>query len=142
MAIGFGAPNVAAIRDLLRNCPTIRAIVLHGNAVPDMTRLLPVLHDAGRRVVLELPDSDGMTGAIETAGQSGAPLRLFSVFSGPGTVSNPRPRDSYWEMDAAEGAEAVNRVSGAGFEVGSPLDETGEPDVEAIAAWGRSGYSR
>jgi hypothetical protein len=140
VAIGFGAPSVPAIEQLLRDCPTIRAVVLHGDAMPDPADLLRALHDAGRRVVLELPDSERAAGLIEAAGQSGAPLRLYAEYSE--AAINPRPRDSYWAMDAAEGADAVNGISGAGFEVDSPIDAGGRPVLDAVAGWGRLGYSR
>jgi hypothetical protein len=140
VAIGFGAPSVPAIEQLLRDCPAIRAIVLHGDLRPDPAALLRALHDAGRRVVLELPDNDRAPGLIEAAGQSGAPLRLYADYSE--TAINPRPRDSYWDIDAARGVDAVNGISGAGFQVDSPIDASGRPALDAIAAWGRSGYSR
>jgi hypothetical protein len=140
LAIGFGAPGTAAIAHLLSSCPMVRAVVLHGEALPPAAELLQILHDSGRRVVLELPGSDKFAGLIEAVGQAGAPLRLFSEYSG--TALNPMPRDSYWDMDAAQGADAVNAVSGAGFEVGAPADEMGRPALDPIAAWGRSGYSR
>lgn len=140
VAIGFGAPSAVAIKDLLANCPTVRAVVLHGASFPTAAELLPVLHDAGRRVVLELPDNDTATGLIETAGESGAPLRLYAPYSE--TAMNPRPRDSYWEMDVAQGPDAVNAISGAGFEVHATLNAGGVPILNPIAAWGRFGYSR
>lgn len=145
VAIGFGAPSVPAIEQLLRDCPTIRAVVLDGdlhvdgNAMPDASALLRALHDAGRRVVLELPDSERAAALIEAAGQSGAPLRLYADYSE--TAINPRPRDSYWEMDAAGGPDAVNGISGAGFQVDSPVDAGGRPELDPIAAWGRLGYN-
>jgi len=99
-----------------------------------------VLHDSGRRVVLELADTATSADLIEAAGQAGAPLRLFAPFTG--TVFNPQPRDSYWEMDASQGPDAVNAISGAGFEIAAPLDETGRPILDPVATWGRFGYSR
>jgi hypothetical protein len=140
VAIGFGAPDTRAIEQLLRNCPAVRTVSLHGDRVPDSAELLQTLHDAGRRVVLVLPDNENVTGLIETAGQSGAPLRLFSEYTP--TAWNPRPRDSYWEMDATQGADAVNAISGAGFEVASPLDASGRPALDSIAEWGRLGFTR
>jgi hypothetical protein len=140
VAIGFGAPDTRAIEQLLRNCSAVRTVTLHGDRVPDSAELLQTLHAAGRRVVLELPDNENTAGLIEAAGQSGAPLRLFSEYTP--TAWNPRPRDSYWEMDAAQGADAVNAISGAGFEVVSPLDASGQPALDFIAAWGRLGFTR
>ena len=81
-----------------------------------------------------------MANLIETAGRQGVPLRLFSTFSG--TAANPQPRDSYWEMDASQGAGAVNTISGAGFEIATPLNEQRRPQLEPVADWGRSGYDR
>ena len=45
-------------------------------------------------------------------------------------------------MDPAQGADAVNTISGAGFEIAAPLDEQRRPELDSIADWGRSGYSR
>jgi len=140
IAIGFGSSNLPAIEDLLKGCPAVRTVALHGNTLPDAPELLRVLHDSGRRVVLELADKESATDLIEAAGQSGAPLRLFSAFNGE--FSNPRPRDTYWEMDASQGPEAVNSISGAGFEIAAPADSAGRPSLEGIASWGRSGYAR
>ncbi len=148
VAVGFGAPTVTAIEELLRNCPTVRAVVLRGETLPEAAGLLQALHDAGRRVVLELPENDNSASLIEAAGQSGTPLRLFSEYTA--TAWNPRPRDSYWEMDASQGADAVNSISGAGFEIAAPASgsahgSTGEsspPAPDSIAAWGRFGYTR
>ncbi len=140
ISIGFGSPNVAAIDELLKECPAVHAVALHGSTLPDGPELLRVLHDSGRRVVLELADKESATDLIEAAGQAGAPLRLFSLFNGE--LSNPRPRDSYWEMDASQGPDAVNSISGAGFEIAAPLDSAGWPSLEGIAFWGRSGYAR
>jgi hypothetical protein len=142
VAIGFGAPDVSAIERLLASCPSVRAIVLHHpEALPDVSALLKVLHNAGRRVVLELPDNPNTAGLIEAAGRQGAPLRLFSSFTG--AAVNPQPRDWYWQIDAAQGSgAAVNAISGAGFEIAAPLDEQRRPELDSIADWGRSGYNR
>jgi hypothetical protein len=141
LAIGFGAANPAAIEHLLASCPSIKIVVLHHpEEVPNAPTLFPILHDAGRRVVLELPDNPDTAGLIEAAGREGAPLRLFAAFTG--TAANPQPRDSYWEMDPAQGADAVNAISGAGFEIAAPVDDRRTPQLDPVAAWGRSGYSR
>jgi hypothetical protein len=142
VAIGFGVPDVSAIERLLASCPSVRAIVLHHpEALPDVSALLKVLHNAGRRVVLELPDNPNTAGLIEAAGRQGAPLRLFSSFTG--AAVNPQPRDWYWQIDAAQGSgAAVNAISGAGFEIAAPLDEQRRPELDSIADWGRSGYNR
>ena len=140
IAIGFGSPDIPAIGEMLKGCPTVKSIVLHGGVLPDTSALLETLRDAGRRVVLELPDNENTASLIEAAGQSGAPLRLFSAYTG--TAVNPRPRDAYWEMDVSQGAAAVNAISGAGFVVNEPLDQDGRPALDSIAAWGRFGYSR
>lgn len=140
LAIGFSAPNTQAIGHLLASCPPVRAVVLHGAVMPDARTLLQVLRDAGRRVVLELPDSPDTAGLIEEAGREGAPLRLFSAFME--TAANPQPRDWYWQMDPAQGSDAVSAISGGGFEIASPLDQERRPELDSIAGWGRSGYSR
>lgn len=140
VAIGFGQPDTRAIAELLKECPIVRSVVLHGGPFTDPDALLQTLHDSGRRVVLELPDGDSTAALIEAAGQSGAPLRLFSEYTG--TSVNPRPRDSYLDIDAGQAADLVNAISGAGFEVASPVDDTGRPALDAIAAWGRLGYMR
>ncbi len=140
VAIGFGAPTVAGIKEMLLNCPAIRAVVLHGETFPGTNELLEALHDSGRRVVLELPDIESAASLIEAAGQSGAPLRLFAPFSE--SAPNPRPRDSYWAMDPSQSADATNSISGAGFEVASPLDNSARPVIGPIAEWGRFGYTR
>jgi hypothetical protein len=74
-------------------------------------------------------------------------VRVFSTFTG--TVSNPSPQDLYWVVDQAQGSDAVKAISGAGFEIASPVGEPdpGNPDqrkpaIESIADWGRFGYSR
>lgn len=142
VAIGFGAPQIQAIEDLLKNCPVVKSIVLHGEVFPDADALLRTLRDSGRRVVLELPDIEPAFDLIEAAGKSGAPLRLFAPYTGAG--GNPQPRDSYWEMDATQGADAVNAISGAGFEVRAedPPSPDAPPNLDSIAAWGRLGYTR
>ena len=140
VAVGFNEPNPPAIGGLLRNCPAIRAVVLHGNAMLDESQLLRTLQDSGHRVVLELADSENFAGLIENAGQSGAPLRLFAPFDG--SAVNPRPRDLYLEMDPSQGSDAVSTISGAGFEIAAPLGESGQPTLDSVATWGRSGYSR
>lgn len=141
VAIGFGVPDVSAIEHLLTSCPSVRAIVLHHpEGLPDVSALLKVLRDAGRRVVLELPDNPNTAGLIEAAGRQGAPLRLFSSFTG--AAVNPQPRDWYWQIGPSQGSDAVNAISGAGFEIAAPLDEQRRPELDSIADWGRSGYSR
>ncbi len=140
IAIGFGAPDVPAIAELLKGCPAVRTVTLHGSTLPDGPELLRALHESGRRVVLELADNESATDLIEAAGQAGAPLRLFAPFNGD--LFNPRPRDSYWEMDPSQDPDAVNAISGAGFEIAPPADSTGRPSLEPIASWGRSGYAR
>ncbi|HEY1756554.1 MAG TPA: hypothetical protein VGG72_14225 [Bryobacteraceae bacterium] len=141
LAIGLGFPDTQVIAHLLGSCPSVRIVVLHHpEGMANEPELLQILHDAGRRVVLELPDNPDTAGLIEAAGQQGAPLRLFSSFTG--AASNPQPRDSYWQMAASQGADAVNTISGAGFEVASPLDAERKPELVSIAAWGRSGYDR
>lgn len=140
LAIGFGTPDASAIERLLASCPPVRAVVLHGAVMPDRAALLQVLRDAGRRVVLELPDNENTAGLIEEAGRDGTPLRLFSAFTG--AAPNPQPRDWYWEMDSTQGSDAVNTISGAGFEIAAPLDEERRPALDSIADWGRSGFSR
>lgn len=144
LAFGFTGPNSAipnsAVPDLLANCPTVHAVVFHGNVLPDAADLLPVLRDSGRRVVLELPDNESSAGLIEATGRSGAPLRLFSPYMG--ATVNPRPRDWYLEMNAAQDVDAIHFITGGGFVIGAALDETGRPVLDPIAVWGRSGYTR
>jgi len=141
LAIGFGAPDLDAIQRLLQNCASVKVVVLHHpGETANTPGLFHILNDAGRRVVLELPDNPGTAGLIEEAGRAGMPLRLFSTFTG--VVSNPQPRDSYWEMDPAQGSDAVNAISGAGFEIAGSLDEQRRPLLDSIADWGRSGYTR
>ena len=142
VAVGLSAPAPQEIEQLLQDCPAVRSVVLHVESVPNAGEILETLHDSGRRVVLELPDTERMAEVIETAGASGAPLRLFSDYTG--TAANPRPRDAYWDMDAALGADAVNSISGAGFEVNGndPTDSGATPSLDSIAGWGRLGYTR
>jgi len=141
LAIGVGVSGVSAIQRLLANCPSVRAVVLHRpEAISDAAALAQVLRDAGRRVVLELPDNQDTAGFIQAAGEQGTPLRLFGTFTG--TATNPQPRDWYWEMDPSQGSDAVNTISGAGFVIAGPLDDQQKPDLDSIADWGRSGYNR
>jgi len=141
LAVGLGTSDAKAIEHLLVSCPAVRAVVLHHpENVKDAEALPRILHEVARRVVLELPDAPGSTGLIEAAGQEGSPLRLFAAFSG--TVTNPQPRDSYWEMDPSQGADAVNTISGAGFEIASPLDDQRRPQIDSVVDWGRFGYTR
>jgi hypothetical protein len=140
VAIGFGAPNTTAIERLLASCPSVRVVVLHHEEMANQPALFQVLRDAGRRVVLELPDNPNTAGLIEAAGQQGAPIRLFGAFTG--AASNPRPRDWYWEMNPSQGSEAVNTISGGGFEIAAPLDGQKKPELDSVADWGRSGYAR
>jgi hypothetical protein len=141
LAIGLGTSDASAIEHLLVSCPSVRAIVLHHpESLPDTSALLRILHDVARRVVLELPADPGTAGFVETAGRQGTPLRLFSPFTG--SAANPQPRDLYWDMDPAQGADAVNTISGAGFEIAAPLDEQRRPKLDPIADWGRFGYTR
>jgi len=150
LAIGLDATNPILIQQLLAVCPSVRTIVLHreafrGDAMLDAMALFRVLHDAGRRVVLELPNSDSTAGLVEEASNDGAPFRLFSRFTG--VASNPQPRDWYWEVDPTQDADAVNAISGAGFEITAPLvrplnGEQREPELDSIADWGRAGYNR
>ena len=140
VAIGFGSPTPAAITGTLAECPLVKAIALHGESLPNPAFLLETLRNSGRRVVLELPDTETNVSLIEAAGQAGAPLRLFAPYTG--TSVNPRPRDAYWQMDTSLGAESVNAISGAGFEVSAPAGDDGEPKLETLADWGRFGYTR
>ena len=140
IAIGFAAPAIAAIEETLSNCPLVKAIALHSESFPETSALLETLHSAGRRVVLELPDTESTASLIEAAGQAGAPLRLFAPYTG--TAINPRPRDAYWQMDPSLGADAVNAISGAGFEVAAITGRDGRPALEPLAEWGHFGYTR
>jgi hypothetical protein len=146
LAIGLGASDASSIEHLLVSCPSVRAIVLrqaalhHPEGLPDGPALLQILHQVARRVVLELPDNENAAGLIEEAGREGTPLRLFAAFTA--TAANPQPRDWYWEMDPAQGSDAVNTISGAGFVIAGPLDEERKPVLDSIADWGRFGYSR
>jgi len=141
IAIGFDAAGVTEIEHLLASCPSVRTIVLHRlEELTNASALLPILHDAGRRVVLELPDDPATAGLIEAAARQGAPLRLFAPFTD--AALNPQPRDWYWQIDPAQGPDAVNSISGAGFEIAAPLDDKQRPQLDSIADWGRSGYSR
>jgi hypothetical protein len=140
-AIGLGASDASMIEHLLVSCPAVRAVVLHRpEALPDPPALLRILHQVARRVVLELPDTESASAFIDAASGEGTPLRLFSTFTG--TAANPQPRDSYWVMDPAQGSDTVNAISGAGFEIVSPLDEQRRPELDSIADWGRFGYTR
>lgn len=146
VAIGFTAPGGRAVSELLRLCPVVRTIVLQGDPPADPAELLDALHDAGRRVVLELPEGDRSAPMIDAAGQSGVPWRMFSQYMGESF--NPSPPDAYWDMDASQGADSVNAISGAGFEVRVPLASapnepgTSEPSLDAVAPWGLAGYAR
>ena len=139
IAIGFDAANVSAIEDSLATCTSVHAVVLHTETIPDPSALLKILSGAGRRVVLEIPESPNAASLIDAAGEQGTPVRVFSAFSG--TASNPSPRDLYWVLDQAQGSDAVKAISGAGFEIASPVVER-KPAIESIADWGRFGYSR
>jgi hypothetical protein len=151
LAIGLGVSDASAIEHLLVSCPSVRAIVLHQGVLhqaalhhpeglPDGPALLRILHQVARRVVLELPDNENTAGLIEEAGREGTPLRLFAAYTA--TAANPQPRDWYWEMDPAQGSDAVNTISGAGFVIAGPLDEQRKPVLDSVADWGRFGYSR
>jgi hypothetical protein len=146
VAIGFNAADVSAIERVLKICPLVRAIVLHQpEELANATKLLPVLSGAGRRVVLEIPDTPDAASLTEAATEQGTPVYLFAPFTGTAanpSIGNPSPRDLYWVIDPALGADAVTAISGAGFELPAPLNESHEPEIDSISDWGRLGYSR
>jgi hypothetical protein len=141
LAIGLGTSDAKAIEHLLVSCPAVRAVVLHHpESVRDAEALPRILHEVARRVVLELPENEGAASLLESAGQEATPLRLFAAFTA--TATNPQPRDSYWKMEPSQGSDAVNTISGAGFEIASPLDDQGRPQIDSVVDWGRFGYTR
>ena len=141
VAIGFEAPGGRAIAELLRACPLVRTIVLHGEPPSNPSDVIEALYDAGRRVVLELPDNRSQPHSSRPPGNPASRCACSpTTWAKP---SNPSPPDNYRDMDASQGAESVNAISGAGFEVRIPADAAGaEPVLDGVAAWGRLGYAR
>lgn len=145
IAVGFQAPGGRNVAELLRACPVVHTVVLHGDASSNPADLIEVLQEAGRRVVLELPDSGTSAVLFEAAEQAGLPLRMYSDYMGESF--NPRPPDAYWDIDESQGADSVNAISGAGFEVHVPAESSaGEPaaapSLDSVGAWGLEGFSR
>lgn len=140
VAVGFASPAIPPIEATLKSCATVKAIVLHAEPLVETPMLLQVLHDSGRRVVLELPSSENSAALIANLASSGAPLRWFAPYTPE--IVNPQPLNAYWEMDPSQGEAAVSGISGAGFEVNSPVDSNGQPVLDNIVAWGLDGYTR
>jgi hypothetical protein len=140
--VGAGNTTPADLERLLVECTAIRFVALHG-ALPasDVSSLLRVFHEIGRRVVLELPvDSAGTPELVLGAGQAGTPVRLFAPY---GSAPSSRPSDFYLTLDAGQMASGPEKLDpGSGFEIASPGDSAGRPDALTIAAWGLSGYGQ
>ncbi len=142
--VGIGNTTPADLERLLVECTSIRFVALHG-ALPasDVSSLLRVFREIGRRVVLELPvDTAGTPEFVLGAGQAGTPVHLFAPY---GAAPATRPSDFYLTLDAGQmGSDPETLVSslGSGFEVASPGDSAGRPDALTIAAWGLSGYGQ
>ena len=154
-----------ALQDLLSQCPAIHSVALNpGEANPGEAEreglrepLLAALAKTGRRVVLELRESDRSDALIETAAKARIPLRIFWLYNcGDGgdcsrAGAAPRPRDYYWQVDPAlagsgpepdaERVRSILTALGAGFEIPSPLGVNGAPDSQSIGVWGRLGYN-
>ena len=147
-----------ALQDLLSQCPAIHSVALNPGEGDGLREpLLAALAKTGRRVVLELRESDRSDALIETAAKARIPLRIFWLYncgdggdcSRAGAAS--RPRDYYWQVDPAlagggpepdaERVRSILTALGAGFEIPSPLGVNGAPDSQSIGVWGRLGYN-
>jgi hypothetical protein len=148
-----------ALQDLLTQCPAIHSVALNPGEGDGLRQpLIAALAKTGRRVVLELRESDRSDALIETAAKARIPLRIFWLYDcgeGSGDCSRAgaasRPRDYYWRVDPAlagggpepdtERVRAIVTALGAGFEVPSPTGIEGAPDSQSIGVWGRLGYN-
>lgn len=132
VALGLRSGGGAGtLRDLLAECPTIHSVVLE-NADAGAQALLVILHQAGRRVVLEL--NDGAADAAE-ADHLGVPLRRFAAYD---AERIPPPQDFYWRIDPAQDPAILSAIPPEdGFEIPAPDNR----EVGPIAMWGRLGYA-
>ena len=139
LAVGLGPASPAAVARLLARCPPVRTVILNGpDATEESRALMDVLHNAGRRVVLESKVGDIASSSAEPANPAALPLRRFAVYGG--SALNPQPLDLYFRMDGTGDAAEVDSLSGAGFEIAVPRGAEGRPSVESLAAWGLRGY--
>jgi hypothetical protein len=139
VAVGLDAPSPKELARLLAKCPAIRTVVLNGvGPVLESGALWDVLHDAGRRVVLEAEDGETSASLTESENRSALPLRRFAVYAGVSV--NPLPADFYWRMDATQNASVLDSISGGGFEIAATLGSDGRPTLDGIGSWGLRGY--
>jgi hypothetical protein len=143
--VGIRNSSPADLERLLVECTAIRFVAIHGTApAGDVSGLLRVFKEIGRRVVLELPvDTAGTPEFVLGAGQAGTPVRLFSAY---GAALSTRPSDFYLTLDAGQletdNVNALVASLGSGFEIASPADATGRPDTRMIESWGLAGYGQ
>src|SRR5579871_1807498 len=166
---GAGNPSGDSLATLLVACPMVRSVQILGDAEPSSSgghpfefyrdNVLQPLHEAGRRVALDLRSGPGQSELIKAAEDLGLALRLALTYSEEDVdrldqnPQVPRPHDFYWELssgspaswrDAESVARAnrtLERLGPAGFELDAPpLGSTLERDGTFSALWGRSGY--
>ncbi len=139
LAVGLGASAPAVVAKMLARCPSNRTVVLNvSDPVAESRGLVDVLHDAGRRVVLESRVGEIASSLAESAAPRELPLRRFAVYGG--TALNPEPLDLYFRMDGTQDPAELDSLSGAGFEIAVPRGADGRPSLENIGAWGLRGY--
>jgi hypothetical protein len=158
-----GPSSLLALKNLLKTCPSIRSIQIwtgqDGEARTAFCRdwLFRAVREAGRRVTLELRESDLTPELMEAATGSGVPLRIgrrFVVGGGVGTppktehetiwqIADPTPAGRKTWTDPAFVRRSVplfTRAGSAGFEIEAPASPTNPGDTLFFLLWGRLSY--
>ncbi len=144
------------LKRLLDTFPKIRVVQASFGANTQQTTaprewLFTTTRGAGRRVVVEIPDSELTGELIEAARQAGQPLRIVAKYGDRTAAAKPGPEELLWRIETGGGAPqrswsdpafvrktiaSLAQGGSAGFEI-EPPDEA---DRLFYMLWGRLSY--
>ncbi|RPI08960.1 MAG: hypothetical protein EHM65_09675 [Acidobacteriales bacterium] len=144
------------LKRLLDAFPTIRVVQASLGANEQQIAayrdwLFTTTRGAGRRVVVEIPDSDLTSGLIEAARQAGQPLRVVAKYGDRTAAAKPGPEELLWRIEAGDSAQQhswndpvfVRKTTASLAQGGSAGFEIEPPDKASrlfYMLWGRLSY--
>jgi hypothetical protein len=138
LGIGAEMKDDGSLKRLLAACPTVRGVQVSSYR----GWLIRTVQEAGRRVILECPESDLTR---ELARETSVPLRATKKYSGEAALG---PNDVVLTLEATDNPDSVRKTvvdiyeSGyAGFEIDAPAEPAGEGSRLFYVLWGRLGYN-